>query len=67
MNRNKDQAAIEDFEIALKTRPNNLVLRELLAEAYTKIGDTERAELHQNEIERIEVKIAETKETLQRN
>ncbi len=47
------QEAKEDFEEAVEQLPNSQFLRTMMIEVYTDLGDSEKAELNQNELDRI--------------
>ena len=62
--KDQNQLAITDFHQALKRNPNILRVHNSLVDAYKKIGDTEKAEFHENESKRIAKKMAEVRASL---
>lgn len=49
----KYNRAIADFEVAVKQLPNTLMLREQMYEAYTQVGNTEKADDNLVEVRRL--------------
>ena len=57
----KNQLAVNDFEVAARKFPNSIVLRESLSQAYSKLGNTEKAEENQQIADELKVEIEKRK------
>ena len=62
--REQNELAIADFQQALKKNPNLLDVHKFLMVLYTKIGETEKANFHTEEFERITKQINDARASL---